>query len=154
MTAADLDHVMALAANLPDAPHWQHGAYLTALDPASMPRRIGLVLAVPPSGTDPHSGNLLGFAMASLLPPTAELESIAVESASQMRGLGRRLFDALAAELRLAGALEVDLEVRASNHIALGFYRSIGFGKTGIRRVYYTDPVEDAVLMRLRLGSD
>jgi len=86
------------------------------------------------------------------LPPQAELETIAVDAAYQRRDLGRRLFDALASELQAAGVHEVVLEVRASNHAALGFYRSLGFGKTGLRRGYYTDPVDDAVLMKLRLG--
>ena len=71
---------------------------------------------------------------------------------SQRRGLGRRLFHALAAELRAAGVTELVLEVRASNRPALGFYRSLGFARTGLRRGYYADPVEDAVLMRLPLG--
>ena len=58
--------------------------------------------------------------MASLLPPQAELESIAVATGSQRRGLGRMLFDALLCELRAAGVIEITLEVRASNHAALG----------------------------------
>ncbi|MGB7265705.1 MAG: ribosomal protein S18-alanine N-acetyltransferase [Terracidiphilus sp.] len=152
MAAADLEQVMELAANLPEAPHWAASAYLNALNPASAPHRIVLVLVEPSSGGQAQSGNLLGFAVASLLPPEAELESIAVASDIQRRGLGRRLFEALAGELGSAGALDVVLEVRASNHTALSFYRSIGFGKTGIRRSYYADPVEDAVLMRFRLG--
>ena len=65
--------------------------------------------------------------------------------------MGRRLFSALAGELRLAGVRDVVLEVRASNGAALGFYGSLGFGETGRRTRYYADPIEDAVLMGLRL---
>jgi ribosomal protein S18 acetylase RimI-like enzyme len=61
------------------------------------------------------------------------------------------LFDALANDLRAAGVLEIVLEVRASNRQALAFYRSAGFGQTGLRRAYYADPIEDAVLMRLHV---
>ncbi|SPE20856.1 Ribosomal-protein-alanine acetyltransferase [Candidatus Sulfotelmatomonas gaucii] len=146
MTAADLARVMEIAASLPDAPHWQQSAYLAALDPASTPRRIALVVA------NPQTKDSQGFTIAHVLPPQAELETIAVDAAYQRRDLGRRLFDALASELQAAGVHEVVLEVRASNHAALGFYRSLGFGKTGLRRGYYTDPVDDAVLMKLRLG--
>jgi len=39
--------------------------------------------------------------------------------------------------------------VRASNRPALAFYRSAGFGQAGLRRAYYIDPIEDALLMRL-----
>ena len=44
------------------------------------------------------------------------------------------LFDALVNELRTAGVHEIVLEVRASNRAALAFYRSAGFGQTGLRR--------------------
>jgi ribosomal-protein-alanine N-acetyltransferase len=145
MAEGDLAEVMRIAAGLQPAPHWPQSAYLTAIDPAASPRRIALVLA------GAQTGEVAGFAVASLIPPQAELESIAVAAVSQRCGLGRQLFDALAAELRNAGASEIILEVRDSNAAALAYYRSLGFMKTGRRPSYYTDPVEDAVLMRLRL---
>jgi [ribosomal protein S18]-alanine N-acetyltransferase len=146
MVAADLDRVMAIAESLLDAPHWPRAAYLKALDPASIPLRIALV------ATGPTAAEVSGFAIASFLPPQAELESIVVSAASQRQGLGRRVFSALADELKRAGANELVLEVRVSNTTALAFYGSSGFVETGRRRRYYADPVEDAVLMSLRLG--
>ena len=148
MTAADLGRVLEIAASLPESPHWPESAYLDALNPESAPRRIALVA----EGLDPAGSNHLeGFTVASLLPPQAELESIAVAAGSQRRGLGHMLFDALMNELRKGGVLQITLEVRASNHAALAFYRRAGFVQTGTRRAYYADPVEDAVLMRLDL---
>ena len=146
MTVADVGRVMEMAASLPEAPHWPESAYLTALDPASTPRRLAIV-ALGKQVTD-----LQGFIVATLLTPEAELESIAIAAASQRLGLGSRLFHAVAAELQAAGARDVFLEVRASNHSALAFYRSLGFSQTGLRRGYYKDPVDDAVVMELRLG--
>jgi ribosomal-protein-alanine N-acetyltransferase len=145
MTRADLGWVIEIAASLPNAPQWPESAYLTALDPASTPRRIALVAA------GPQTENLQGFAIAGIFPPQAELETIAIAPASQRRGLGRRLFHALAAQLVAAGATEILLEVRASNVAAFAFYRSLGFTQTGLRRAYYKNPVEDAVLMELAL---
>ena len=145
MTAADVSRVMEIAASLPEAPQWPEAAYLTALNPESTPHRIALVGAGPP----PES--VQGFTVASLLAPQAELESIAVAAGSQRLGLGRVLFDALANDLRAAGVLEIVLEVRASNRPALAFYRSAGFGQTGLRRAYYADSIEDALLMRLHV---
>jgi [ribosomal protein S18]-alanine N-acetyltransferase len=146
MAAADVARVVEIAASLPDAPHWPQAAYLTALDPTRTPRRIALV------AFDQQVEQLQGFTVAGVVPPQADLETIAVDAAHQRLGLGRRLFDTLADELQAAGAREVVLEVRASNHAALGFYRSLGFVKTGLRRAYYREPADDAVLMRLRLG--
>ncbi len=39
------------------------------------------------------------------------------------------------------------LEVRASNRAAIGLYNSFGFNESGRRQRYYSDPIEDAVLM-------
>ncbi len=147
MTAADLDRVLAIAENLPQAPHWPQSAWLNAIDPESTPRRIALVIGA--SGAGPQPGSILGFAVASLLPPQAELETIAVAPESQRLGLGESLFQALVAELKAAGVGDVLLEVRASNRPALAFYRALGFVRNGIRPGYYADPIEDAVLMHL-----
>jgi [ribosomal protein S18]-alanine N-acetyltransferase len=146
MTAADIDSVLAIAENLAEAPHWPRSAYMNAIHPESAPRRIALVAA-------PQPGSVHGFAVASLLPPQAELETIAVAPEGQRQGLGKRIFQALAAELKAAGADELLLEVRASNRPALAFYRALGFVKTGLRPGYYADPIQDAVLMRLPLAD-
>ena len=143
MAAADLPQVMEIAASLPEAPHWPEAAYVNALNSESMPRRIALVATGPKQ--------VVGFSVASFLPPQAELELIAVSAGSQRQGLGRQLFDGLVNELRGTGVSEIVLEVRASNHAAVAFYRSAGFGQAGLRRAYYADPIEDAVIMRLHL---
>jgi ribosomal-protein-alanine N-acetyltransferase len=49
------------------------------------------------------------------------------------------------------GAGEILLEVREGNEAALGLYGSLGFREEGRRKGYYGEPVEDAVLMRMKL---
>ena len=144
MGADDPDQVIALAGSLIHAPHWPRMAYLDAINPELTPRRIALVVE------DVKTRAVVGFAVASLMAHQAELETIAVATPSQRRGVGRRLLAALAEELAQAGAQEVLLEVRASNYAAQGFYRSLGFSETGRRPRYYADPVEDAVLMAMK----
>jgi ribosomal-protein-alanine N-acetyltransferase len=152
LTLADLDRVIEIEQNITGAPHWPPSAYLAALGSQAAPLRIALAVEAPSDGSSsPDRRGLAGFAVASLLPPQAELETIAVAAEFQRRGLAGRLFASLAAELRAAHVIEVFLEVRASNQPALGFYRQVGFVDTGRRRSYYHDPVEDAVLMRLQL---
>jgi ribosomal-protein-alanine N-acetyltransferase len=143
MTAADLGRVMEIAWSLAAAPHWPLAAYQGVLSPEGSPQRIALVAEAP------ETRAVAGFAVASLLAPQAELESIAVAAESQRRGLARRLVAALAADLRPARIMEVVLEVRVSNLPALALYRALGFTESGRRPRYYSDPVEDAVLMRL-----
>jgi ribosomal-protein-alanine N-acetyltransferase len=145
MTAADLDCVLEIVGEQPNAPHWPRSAYLAALEPNAAPNRIALVAEVPGPSL------VAAFAIASLLPPQAELELISVDSARQRQGLAKFIFAALAAELRAAKITQLALEVRASNQPALGLYRRLGFAESGRRSRYYHDPVEDAILMRLGL---
>ena len=142
MTAADLDRVMEIAEGLKDAPHWTRTAYLAAIDPEAASRRIALVAKI---------GDVVGFTVASVVAPQAELETIAVAGEFQRRGVARRLFAALTGELNAAGVRNVLLEVRASNGRALGFYQSLGFQESGRRQRYYANPEEDALLLESRL---
>jgi ribosomal-protein-alanine N-acetyltransferase len=145
MALADLDRVMEIAHSLREAPQWHREAYLTALDPQSVPRRIALV------ATEAHTGSVTGFLVAGLLPPQAELETIAVAAEDQRKGVGGTLFAAMAALLATEKVTEVILEVRASNHPALSLYHALGFAEAGRRPRYYADPIEDAVLLGLQL---
>jgi ribosomal-protein-alanine N-acetyltransferase len=149
MEEADIDPVMAIAASLPTAPHWPRSAYQAAISSLGEPKRMAWVAV--------HSGELVGFAIVRLLAPESELESIAIRADAQGCGFGSSLLSTILQELKLArpetGVGQVDLEVRASNEAALGFYRQAGFREAGHRRRYYADPIEDAVLLRLDLAK-
>lgn len=145
MTVGDLDQVLAIAESLPEAPRWSRSAYLKAIDLKATPRRIALVAA----GAGPSP--ILGFVVASVIGQQAELETIAVAKPRQRGGLGQKLLQALIGDLKAMSANEVLLEVRSSNHSAINLYLSAGFLHAGLRPKYYSDPVEDAVLMRLPL---
>jgi ribosomal-protein-alanine N-acetyltransferase len=146
MAPADLDRVILIERSLKEAPHWPLAAYQTALDGNSMPRRVSLV------AEDPETGIVTGFAVACLVGPQAELETIAVVAEDQRRGVSRLLFAAIAVELKQSQVREITLEVRASNHPALALYRSLGFQEAGRRTRYYIDPIEDAVLLSYGLA--
>jgi [ribosomal protein S18]-alanine N-acetyltransferase len=142
MTERDLDRVVAIASALPTAPQWSRSAYVAAAAGNGL-RRIALVAE--------YSGEVIGFAVASVLASQAEIESIAVELEAQGSGFGSSLLVAMLQELKLAKVEEVELEMRASNGKGWRIYERFGFCEEGRRRGYYLDPVEDAVLMRLRL---
>jgi ribosomal-protein-alanine N-acetyltransferase len=142
-----LASVIQIAEILEEAPHWSLDSYIELTGKEPTVRRISLVA---------RSGGLFGpeiagFVVARTVPPEAELESIGVAMPWQRRGIGRRLVVGLIAELEKAEVEKLHLEVRASNGIAIAFYLSLGFIETGHRTRYYADPVEDAVLMELRL---
>jgi ribosomal-protein-alanine N-acetyltransferase len=146
METADLQRVRQIADSQPQAPHWPLAAYLDAINPEAIPHRIALV------AEELQAGFPIGFAIASAVPPEAELETIVVAAEHQRRGVARRLFDALAIELKQAGVTKVMLEVRASNLPGVELYRAIGFTEYGRRSRYYADPIEDATQLTLQLG--
>lgn len=141
MLEADIDAVMEVAEALAEAPRWGREAYLSAIARDSTLRRIALVALA--------GETVVGFAVASLVAGEAELESIAVAFVEQKRGVGGGLLKALIASVVREGCTAMVLEVRASNFAALGLYVRLGFAEEGRRRGYYSDPAEDAVLMRL-----
>jgi [ribosomal protein S18]-alanine N-acetyltransferase len=147
MSAADLNRVLEIAGSLHEAPQWPASAYVATMNPENEPQRIALVAA--DSGSDAP----VGFLLAGLVPPEAELETIAVALEWRRRGVGELLLEALMQELRTVSVTELHLEVRASNLGALSFYSRSGFAETGRRARYYADPKEDAVLMRLSLAE-
>ena len=141
MAGPDLDVVLAIAASLPTAPQWPRSAYEAAISSGDEPRRIALVAE--------HSGEVVGFAIARVIGPMGEIETIAIARKAQGFGFGSSLLHATLEELRLVGAAEAELEVRSSNAGAIRLYAGAGFREVGRRRGYYREPVEDAVLLGL-----
>lgn len=146
MRVADIERVLEIVEGLKSTPHWPRMAYLTALDPYAQPRRLALVAG---QGAD---GAPIGFAIASLVLPSAELEIIGVAAEHQRRGWGGKLLEHLLEELRQMGVKEMWLEVRVSNGAAIRMYRRAGLVEIGYRKGYYTDPAEDATVMQITIS--
>ncbi|HEY8996258.1 MAG TPA: GNAT family N-acetyltransferase, partial [Edaphobacter sp.] len=64
-------------------------------------------------------------------------------------GVGGALCEAVVSWCAGEGARWVELEVRRSSAEAQALYRRLGFVEVGVRKGYYREPVEDAVLMNL-----
>ena len=140
MGSEDVPRALEIANSLGEAPHWTQDVYIHALDRASSPARIALVAEHPNAG-------VLGFLVTVMVPPQAELETIAVSKLAHRQGIGSRLFAELLGIMKERQVTEVMLEVRESNHSARSFYGWLGFAQTGRRNGYYSDPKEDAILL-------
>ena len=75
------------------------------------------------------------------------INNLAVLPELRGRGLGTQLLEAVIAEAAHLGATLLTLEVRASNQPALRLYARAGFEPTGLRKNYYTNPIEDALIL-------
>ena len=81
----------------------------------------------------------------------AHINNLAVRPELRGRGLGVQMLDAIIAEAQQLGATSLALEVRRSNVAAQRLYLRAGFREEGIRKSYYTQPVEDALILVKRL---
>jgi ribosomal-protein-alanine N-acetyltransferase len=165
MTEADVERVQKIAESLPRAPRWPVSAYLAAVNPENTPRRIALVAelaaeSASASAPEPYSvsapfqgcGPVTAFLVANVVPPEAELETVAVAFDAQRRGIGGLLLRTLIQMLRTNLVNTLVLEVRASNTTARNFYQENGLQEIGRRPRYYANPEEDAISMRLNLA--
>jgi ribosomal-protein-alanine N-acetyltransferase len=77
----------------------------------------------------------------------AHINNLAVRPELRGRGLGLQMLEAVIDEARRLGAESLALEVRRSNVAAQRLYKRAGFRENGVRKSYYTQPVEDALLL-------
>ena len=76
-----------------------------------------------------------------------EITNVAVKASHRRKGIGGKLLQKLYEEGAALDTQEYFLEVRESNEAAIGLYLSQGFVKEGIRKNFYENPVENAVIM-------
>lgn len=99
------------------------------------------------------SEEIIGFAIARLITSAGEGEilNIAVRQNLQNHGTGTLLLKEINNYLKSLEIRSVWLEVRKSNFTAQDFYRKNGFAFGGVRKNFYTNPPEDALVMKLNL---
>ncbi len=90
---------------------------------------------------------VVGIAGFWVMVDEAHITTIAVRKAYQRRGIGERLLIAIIEMAARLNAKVITLEVRISNIPAQTLYEKYGFQRVGLRRAYYTDNGEDALLM-------
>lgn len=94
------------------------------------------------------SQKLCGFGCILTVANEGELVDIAVSPQYRGRGIGQMLMTALLTEAKKRQIEQIFLEVRLSNTPARKLYQKNDFVEIGVRKRYYREPVEDAILMR------
>ncbi len=135
MELADLDQVLDIE-RLSQVTPWSARAFLAELENSYS---VYLVAC--------RGERVVGFAGMWLVVDEAHVTNIAVHPAERGRGIGSLLLEELERRARAAGAGHVTLEVRVTNRVARSLYRRHGFTDRGLRRGYYRDTGEDAVIM-------
>jgi ribosomal-protein-alanine N-acetyltransferase len=94
-----------------------------------------------------YQGLVAGYAGIWVVFEEAHITNIAVASKFRGRGFGSALMMGLEQIARKKKATRILLEVRPTNSIASNMYRVLGYIPTGLRKAYYSDNGEDAVVM-------
>ncbi len=92
-------------------------------------------------------GAIAGFLVARRIAAELEILNLAVRPDARRRGIGHALIQFAFEWGKQFDAKSTFLEVRASNQAALQFYKRHGFEETGRRPLYYSNPVEDALVL-------
>ena len=137
MGLGDLEEVLRLEREAFKSP-WTRGMFLAELE---APEGRYLVAR--------KEGELVGYGGIRVFLDEAHLMTLAVREETRRRGLGTLLLARLVREAARMGARFMTLEVRRSNLPAISLYRKFGFRVTGVRRGYYRDSGEDALVMEV-----
>lgn len=90
---------------------------------------------------------LAGYVILYYAVDEGEIARIAVKDSYRRRGAAAGLLSELGRFCKEKGIRRFLLDVRESNEAAIAFYKAYGFEKDGIRRKFYVNPAEDAILM-------
>lgn len=96
---------------------------------------------------------IIGYSIHWLILDEAHLSNIAVAPSHRGKGIGKFLLEKIIESVKKKGAKFLTLEVRVSNINALYLYMKMNFKIVGIRKNYYTNPVEDAFIMLKNLNE-
>ena len=94
------------------------------------------------------AGTVVGYVGSQTVMDETDMMNIAVHPDCRRQGIAAALVNALVASLQDLGSHSLTLEVRASNAPARALYDMLGFQQVGLRRNYYHNPKEDALILR------
>ena len=94
---------------------------------------------------------ITGYLIAYHVGSEIQILNIAVKKSKRHRKIATGLFGVIFEYAKAENAAEFTLEVRPTNGGAIALYNKLGFKIDGVRKNYYRNPKEDAVLMSLRL---
>ena len=89
-----------------------------------------------------------GYVGSQTVMDETDMMNVAVHPDHRRKGIAEALVNALVEALKEKGSHCLTLEVRASNAPAIGLYEKLGFRQVGLRKNYYRNPKEDALILR------
>ncbi len=137
MEKTDLDGIIAIESEVYGEHHWSKESFLSELS-NDLARYFTVF---------DETGNLLGYCGFWQILEEAHITNIAVSKKCRRRHVGEALFVTIVEECYKNMAKYITLEVRISNRPAISLYEKYGFKSLGVRKGYYQDNNEDALIM-------
>ena len=100
-----------------------------------------------------ENSKVAGYLIVYDIKTEIQIMNIAVKKSERHRKIATKLFDAIFDYAKAKNIREFTLEVRPSNTGAINLYKKLGFIIDGVRKNYYKNPQEDALLMSLKLEN-
>lgn len=94
-----------------------------------------------------ENGQVFGYVGSQTVLDESDMMNVAVDPRFRRQGIARALIETLIAELSKMGSRCLRLEVRVSNENARALYARMGFQQLGLRKNYYHNPKEDALIL-------
>jgi [ribosomal protein S18]-alanine N-acetyltransferase len=148
MTEHDLLEVVEIEENS-GLSRWGWAAYYAELQGNN--GDLMLVARVANSKQQQRSFSLAGYIVARMGAEELHINNVAVRELYRRQGIAQTLLELILAEGIRAGAGRAFLELRAGNDAALALYEKCGFQVIARRQKYYSEPVEDALVMIIQL---
>ncbi|MEP6569143.1 MAG: ribosomal protein S18-alanine N-acetyltransferase [Acidobacteriota bacterium] len=131
---------------------WGWSAYYAELQGNN--RHLMLVARVPENEHRRGRPRVAGYIVARLGADELHINNVAVREPYRRLGIGRVLLNSILTEGKRSRVPRAFLELRAGNSSALALYEDCGFCVTARRSKYYSEPVEDALVMIVELDGD
>ncbi|MGZ4032438.1 MAG: ribosomal protein S18-alanine N-acetyltransferase [Tumebacillaceae bacterium] len=136
MLLEDLDRIMEIEHHSFTLP-WSREAFVAELTQNHFAKYLVAI----------HEGVVVGYAGVWVILDEGHVTNIAIHPDARGKKLGEALMRELMATAIANGAERMTLEARVSNFVAIRMYEKLGFASAGIRKGYYTDNNEDAIIM-------
>jgi ribosomal-protein-alanine N-acetyltransferase len=143
MTTADLSAVLEIEKALFPIDAWTDALFLAELAEVSISRDVSVAIL---------DSQLVGYASFRYVGKQGDVNTVAVASNQQGKGIGSALMDWLESQAVLRNVREIFLEVRSDNEAAIKMYATRGYERIDIRRNYYGNTI-DANIMRKRVAN-
>jgi len=143
MKHSDLTEVLKLEKALFPVDAWSEELFLAELSEVSISRDVSVAVL---------DSQIVGYASFRYVGKQGDVNTVAVASDQQGKGIGTALMDWLESQAVLRNVREIFLDVRSDNEPAIKMYAARGYERVDIRRNYYGNTI-DANVMRKRVAN-